>query len=98
VAQSTSSRRRAGYSSPPVRWILDGDLEGGDSVNVDLGYDGDAAAEYHERRAIEREHLFRSADHEQMRRRIATLESQVRNLTEVVNTLIDVVVTKNAAP
>jgi hypothetical protein len=29
---------------------------------------------------------------------IATLESQVRNLTEVVNTLIDVVVAKDAAP
>ena len=41
---------------------------------------------------------FRSADHEQMRRRVATLESQVRNLTEVVNTLIDVVVAKDAAP
>jgi hypothetical protein len=73
-------------------------IEGGDSVIADLAYDGDAAAEYHERRAIEREHLFRSADHEQMRRRIATLESQVRNLTEVVNTLIDVVVAKDAAP
>jgi hypothetical protein len=67
-------------------------------VSADFVYDGDAAAEYHERRAIEREHLFRSGDHEQMRRRVATLESQVRNLTEVVNTFIDVVVAKDAAP
>ena len=67
-------------------------------MSADLAYVGDAAAEYHERQEIQREHLFRSADHEQMRRRIATLESQVRNLTEVVSTLIDVVVTKDAAP
>jgi hypothetical protein len=67
-------------------------------MSADFGYDGDATSEYHERQAIQREHLSRSVDHEQMRRRIAALESQVRNLTEVVNTLIDVVVTKDATP
>ena len=64
-------------------------------MSADFAYDGDATSEY---QAIQREHLSRSVDYEQMRRRIAALESQVRDLTEVVNTLIDVVVSKDAAP